>query len=741
MCLISSNPNSSPIDPTTVNNKLLAVNIDQYPFEQTYNEEDLNVNWNPDTQKYTGFLPVNIKATGVPNYVSFYADVNGELFEQPIEYNGKYKFVLKNDGPFASGLMPQFMEDQNSNSYDLYINVPNSGESITPNKATLKISDPVINLVRREGSMFDGKITLPNPVFNVLTDFENNNKDYATELEIDVNGLTLPNLKNGIVVNQQGEWNVVNNDGNNDDIEFEKDSSPTPQLLIKKAPLLRDDPTEDDTETKLGSFTVNIPPPNISQTIQNNGYYNFNEDWTALIQGTEQNHKLHIQVPTSGSGSANILSLITNILSPPTWDGQIENTKTITNVFNISNYNQTNNTNYDGVSEVITTGELVRYVWNGEDSWTDYTIEEYNQENNTNYIGFSSIDLGTNFPSGSGNIYNEPVVFRQSGYYMNMQEIAMAANNPMLEMYDGISNITIDVSGGDSSSANIGIITVPTITTNGQTIIRTWEPSENPDGYDAWDQVTINVEVPQNQNLEQNKELNISNSEFGSTVYLNPSTGYDGFSNAIINVPNPNLYTLPTITNNGTYDLPTGYDGFASPITINTPTSVSPVLYFIGSVGTEYGQINYKITPKGIQVTPDPTTVTLRTAGAYSFGGTGFTVVQPGYTFYVGSGYHLILAKVVTDYATFYSFKDITGATTFHNGLSSLPVYYKSISTSSLVNYTSFCNLITYDDSSDKKQYFLYDMRSLPFVGSDNNQDNHSYLNDSNFISSFSRLN
>ncbi len=116
-----------------VNNQELDINIDTYPITLNYNSNDLNEN-------KTGFLPVNISVSN-PNFVQLYADKywpntnpevpddqpNNHIFNQPIEFNGKYKFIPFESPPGSfpvAGYIPQYMNDQNATNWDLNINIP-----------------------------------------------------------------------------------------------------------------------------------------------------------------------------------------------------------------------------------------------------------------------------------------------------------------------------------------------------------------------------------------------------------------------------------------------------------------------------------------------------------------------------------------------------------------------------------------------------------------------------------------
>lgn len=74
--------------------------------------------------------------------------------------------------------------------------------------------------------------------------------------------------------------------------------------------------------------------------------------------------------------------------------------------------------------------------------------------------------------------------------------------------------------------------------------------------------------------LENNKQVTLTANNTTSNFYLNPTNGYDGFTNAIIQVIPPTLQTK-TITSPGTYYPDSGYYGFSSVI-VNTSSSNTP---------------------------------------------------------------------------------------------------------------------------------------------------------------------
>lgn len=498
------------------------------------------------------------------------------------------------------------------------------------NIATLKITDGVLDSIL---TMEGGTLDLPSdlPALNEATAFNDNGKDYATGVSIDLSELTyyptmpMPQFNNGnggniiTITENNSRSTFEETDGNRKNIEYittPENPAPAPlmrSIILKNSKSETKGKTRDATTSNIvGYIDVNIPPPNITQTVQNNGYYNFNSDWTALIQGTEQNHKIHIQVPTSGGGSANLLNSVTVNLSPPTFTHPYNDyspTKTITNTFDINTYNQEHQTNYDGVSQVTTTGQLVRYVWNGTDDWSDYTIQAYNEDHGTNYIGYSSIDLGTNKPSGgSGRLYDGIVDLSNESSPLYLYDYFM--RDPMLFDYDGLSkNCTIEWndSGGNTPQPTIGVITVD-VNQNGQKMIRAWSEEENPEygTVDAWDQITINVAVPSNVNnfnySDDNRYvINLTDltpnadGTFDVTIPYD-TTQFTGLGECKIKIFAP-LFKNYTCTTNGIYNTPSGFYGYDN-LTVNVPNGTGDSTVPVDPMDDIENQPGYWFSPR-----------------------------------------------------------------------------------------------------------------------------------------------
>lgn len=319
------------------------------PLERTYDETDLltkiyhvNPNWKPGdpddyryipsyvNEGYTGFLPVHLKINP-PNFVHQWGieQSNGliEWKSLPILEDGKYKFYYNSgqEGPYGLGFVPVKRYNQNIDDYDFSVKV------LEPNIATLKITDGVLDSIL---TMEGGTLNLPSslPALNEATAFNTNGKDYATAVSIDLSELTYyPNMPMPQFNNGNGS-NIIDITENNSTTTFEEldsnrktieyittpeNPTPTPlmrSIVVKKSNNETKGKTRDATTSNIvGYINVNIPPPSISSTISNNGYYKFNTNWNGLIQGTDQDHALSVNVqPSLQSKTVTIDSIESN---------------------------------------------------------------------------------------------------------------------------------------------------------------------------------------------------------------------------------------------------------------------------------------------------------------------------------------------------------------------------------------------------------------------------------------------
>lgn len=176
--------------------------IDTFPTTRTYTKNDLSPG-------KTGFLPVSIEIDG-PNFLTYYSDELGNLYEQPITHNGKYKIVPYESNPSGdpdqgfpiAGFLPKYLANQASGDYDLNIQIPNSGgdpqpPEITPNTCYFKIDNEVVEYINNYGQPGDedrGTLRLPSTDTGLMqkVEFDIGDKNYATEVAIDLSDITFP---------------------------------------------------------------------------------------------------------------------------------------------------------------------------------------------------------------------------------------------------------------------------------------------------------------------------------------------------------------------------------------------------------------------------------------------------------------------------------------------------------------------------------------------------------------------
>jgi len=212
------------------------------------------------------------------------------MFDQPIQHNGKYKFVPFDsnpdgnpDGGFpVAGFVPQYCQDQSTNSWDLNIQISNQEgegggeESITTNIATLQIDDQVIRKVQEEEH---GTLALPDRIYNGLCLFDTNGKNYATALEIYLGDINLQvQLDEQLQpITQNGTYEIKDMD---EDPELEIDGPlPNQQINNRKKTIVKrdDDGNGSKAVANLGQFTVNVQPNLINDYVfRSNGDYDAN---------------------------------------------------------------------------------------------------------------------------------------------------------------------------------------------------------------------------------------------------------------------------------------------------------------------------------------------------------------------------------------------------------------------------------------------------------------------------------
>jgi hypothetical protein len=140
------------LDPP-VNNKELAITIDNPPITLNYDYNDLNNDIDPEFEDiYTGFCPIEINVP-IPNFIKKWEDLpmvdyetedptthetitatTFTLYDQPVNTNGKFKIVKWNnipDNPFYDGLLGEGLilrkitetEETTDRDWDVQINI------------------------------------------------------------------------------------------------------------------------------------------------------------------------------------------------------------------------------------------------------------------------------------------------------------------------------------------------------------------------------------------------------------------------------------------------------------------------------------------------------------------------------------------------------------------------------------------------------------------------------------------
>lgn len=546
----------------------------------------------------------------------------------PILENGKYKYYYNSgqEGPYGLGFIPVKRYNQNLDDYDFSVNV--EGEVIQNNIATLKITDGVLDSIL---TMEGGTLNLPSslPALNQATEFNTNGKNYATGVSIDLSELTyyptmpMPQFNNGTGSNiiDITENNSITTfeelDGNRKNIEYittPENPTPTPlmrSIVVKKNNSETKGGTRDVTTSNIvGYVNVNIPPPNITNTIQNNGYYKFNSNWNGLIEGTEQDHELDINVKASLPLLQNKTITIDSIENNGSYT--VRPTSTAVNIMPIMTSNNYNN------GEVILTGsgennQAGNYYWNafdgittgnyhgfytaGQYSWLQISFSTPKKFNYFNYFctplyptsyGEQTYVLGSNDNQNFEYLYREesinPMVDNESSYnYLTTTgeflyyrfEFHTTANRIYVaelqlmktEEADGLNTVTIINNTDSKIYKGYNDNNKYSITQTGDGTITI------PANYQALGEIKYNVNIPTTQidNADvDSQNNNIITTRTGTYTIPSGKTGWNSFS---VNVPsdvnNYNGYTsnsrlLISSSGTGVINIPSGYNGLGT---------------------------------------------------------------------------------------------------------------------------------------------------------------------------------
>jgi len=415
-----------------------------------------------------------------------------------------------------------------------------------------------------EGAKLDLPSSLPS--LNKATAFNANGKDYATGVSIDLSELTYyPNMPMPQFNNGQGS-NIITITENNSRSTFEEldnnrktieyittPENPTPNPLMRSIVLNKSKGKTRDATTSniVGYIDVNIPPPNINSPTTNNGFYKFNNDWNALIQGSSEDHDLIIQVPNStetltvtqngtytpSQGNVGFRSVAVQVSEP-----SVESSKTVTITENTTT-TITPSSNYNSIGQL----EIITNIPSDVNNQNLQTITEngtYTPE--TGYSGFNSFTV--NVP--------QPLIQQNKSITLtnNQTGIIIPPDNGF-DAFDQIT-VNVDVPTNDTVINNQNVNNNNLITRNGF-----YAPDSQHTGFNAF-----TVAIP----LQKDKNINV-NGNLGQTIVFTPDAGYAGFEQTIIRVIPPS-YQTKTITNNGTYTPDSDYDGFSS-VTVNVPSS------------------------------------------------------------------------------------------------------------------------------------------------------------------------
>lgn len=527
--------------------------------------------------------------------------------------------------------------------------------TITPNVADLMITNDVYDYVKEH---HDGMVILPgnDPTVIEETMFDTHGKDYATSVIIDLNFLETelnidPNHQKIRLSEEEEDFEIYDYEKDGDyDVRVKPKPEPEPEPTKNKSRFItfksntRDIIEDDPTYHNIGSFT--IVAPILNSIVLPTGTYTFdigiyNNENTTDYLGVKtitftpsppnvQPKTITIdtignnQSTTYNASSDNVdgyssVTIINNTSSAvPLEDKNIEYNLGV----NIPN-TITPSSGYYGINRVtfspITSGNVCTNLFQG------VTLNEIQSRVNT------ELNLSTSLPT---------VVYNNQYFTINKNSVT----NAML--YSIISNGNQQLQSDGGFNAYLWS-DIPFIANSFNFTYRGYCDIHVSNDAINWTKVisvpghytdvkTYNVEVPQisaswkfyrfsftggwiylnkittlfcsnssynNQNvlLENNKRLTLTSNDINSTIYLNPSTGYNGFSDAIITVPdiraNPNLYNgytsnsplVISSSGTGTINIPTGYDGLGTIYYNITVPQWSPIQYSKCSCSTGYG--------------------------------------------------------------------------------------------------------------------------------------------------------
>lgn len=507
--------------------------------------------------------------------------------------------------------------------------------TITPNVADLMITNDVYDYVKKN---HDGMVILPgnDPTVVEETMFDTHGKDYATSVIIDLNFLKTelkidPNHQKIRLSEDEEDFEVYDYEKDGDyDVRVKPKPEPEPtknkSRFITFKSNTRDIIEDDPTYRNIGSFTIIAPI--LNSIVLPAGTYTFNigiynnenntdylgvktitftpsppnvQPKTITIDTIGNNQSTTYNASNDNVDGYNSVTIINNTSSAvPLENKNIEYNLGV----NIPN-TITPSSGYYGINNVtfspITSGNVCTNLFQG------VTLEDVQSRVNT------ELNLFTSLPTVTYN--NHYFTINKNSVTNAMLYSIVSSGNQQLQSDGGFNAYLWSDIPFIANSFNFTYRGYCDIHVSNDAI--NWNKVISVPGHYT-DVKTYNVEVPQisaswkfyrfsftggwvylnkitslfcsnssynnpNINLENNKRLTLSSNDINSTVLLNPSTGYHGFSNAIITVPditpNPKLEEISGLeyTSNGNYGIETkwGYDGIKSvDFRINVPQTL-----------------------------------------------------------------------------------------------------------------------------------------------------------------------
>lgn len=561
------------------------------------------------------------------------------------------------------------------------------------NECSLSIDTDVVKYIQQNVATTSGKLEIPtnNSVINQLINYEidDPNLDYANSISIDLSNLPTE-LSPNIEINSNGTYNLGDYDNNKMDLEIEKDQQQQRSLLkLKRSEELTRD--EFNTSYTIGSFNVNVQP---------------------VLQNKTINYELPYSPPTiitADSGYDGLQSVTFNcsseVLSTMEYPDRILTSSDVTNGYiNIQN-------NYRLYMTRVTTNEefsadnlYVFFDGNQDTTWAITPTHQLTIE------------------------FDVPKII--NGYKINGGNTTTSRNN-LKELYGSNDGIvwTKLLSNNDNQTFHYNNQTIPykyygfrATNSNGYNVVIYEFRFLFCNTYPNYQSPIV---------LENNKELLIDSSNNQTTIYLNPSIGYDGFTNAIITTNvTPNLYNgytaeNPLILDNngtGTITIPENYTGLGA-VHYNVAVSDQQL-----RLEQNYEAIFDGAVGQSVVLTPS--------AGYNGFENVRVTILRPSdkkeiYQIRFGSNHYTISNGTFTRYTTSFTMQpgNVVISLRKGNGFISFTVFYAIQQTIYDTEDSYYC--IIQNLGSSVSSFWLQDYTNNDIIGgflASNNDTKNCYL-------------